>query len=247
MSWFGEIGRRLRMLGRRASFRRDLDEEMLLHREMKERELAASGVPANEARYAANRAFGNATALRQLGRDAWGWHWLQDPLQDCWFRIRGLRKEPGFAATALITLIFGVGATTAIFSIVNTVLLRPLPYTQPGRLVRIEENHAEGAGFPGSFFAEGFSYANWLDLQAAHHKSLEATGAYREWTFNIGRSDAKSGAEPLQADGAMVSPGLFALLGVAPDLGRGFTALEQHHDAANVAVLSYVLWQSQFA
>src|ERR1700752_624298 len=113
MSWFGEIGRRLRMLGRRASFRRDLDEEMLLHREMRERELAASGVPANEARYAANRAFGNATALRQLGRDAWGWRWLEEFLGDLRFGVRLLCQNPGFTAVAVLTLAPGIGAHTA--------------------------------------------------------------------------------------------------------------------------------------
>jgi putative ABC transport system permease protein len=124
--------------------------------------------------------------------------------------------------------------------------LRPLPYAAPDRLVQVQENHVDGGGFPGTAFAENFSYANWLDLEAARPKSLEAVGAYRPWTFNVSRGSSRTGAEPVQADGAMISPGLFAVLGATPELGRGFTSDEQQPSAANVAILSYGLWQSQF-
>jgi putative ABC transport system permease protein len=246
MGRLGEIWRRVQMLMRREEFDRELDEEMRLHREMKVRELASDGVNKDEARYAANRAFGNATVLRERGREAWGWRWLEDFAQDCVYGVRGLWKSPGYAATAVITLILGTGATTAIFSVVNTVLLRPLPYVDPGRLARIEENHETGSsGFPGSaYFAENFSYANYLDLAATPHKSLEAVGAYRDWTFNV--SGGIGGAEPAQVNGAMISANLFAVLGIATEIGRGFTEHEQRVGADNVAILSYGLWRRQF-
>jgi len=245
MGRLGEIWRRLGMLVRREEFDRELEEEMRVHREMKERELISEGIAEDEAGYAARRAFGNATLLREHGREAWGWRWLEDLLQDCLYGARGLRKSPGYTATAVITLVLGIGATTAMFSVVNTVLLRPLPYAGPARLVQIEENHAGGTNFPGQFFAESFSYANYVDLRATQHKSLEAVGAYRPWMFNVGAGNV-SGAEPAQAEGAMISANLFEVLGVAPELGRGFTADEQREGADNVAILSYGLWQRQF-
>ncbi len=182
MSWIGEMWRRGGMLLRGERFDRELDEELRLHREMKERELSEGGVAADEAKHAANRAFGNFTSLRERTREAWGWRWLENFVEDCWYGARGLRKNPGYAATTVITLILGIGATTAIFSVVNTVLLRPLPYIDPSRLVQIEENH-DGA--------TNFSYATYRDLVAARPKSLEEIASYRPWTFNI-----SGGAEP---------------------------------------------------
>jgi putative ABC transport system permease protein len=245
MSKLSEIWRRVVMLMRREKASRELDEEMRVHREMKERELAASGIDAKEARYGANCAFGNTMLLKERGREAWGWRWLEDLVQDCVYGARGLRKSPGYTATAVVTLVLGIGATTAIFSVVNTVLLRPLPYAQPSRLVQIEENHFEGTNFPGHFFAESFSYANYLDLRASQHRSLETVGAYRPWTFNVSPGKV-SGAEPAQADGAMISANLFEVLGVAPELGRRFMEDEEREGADNVAILSYGLWRRQF-
>src|SRR5882757_7726942 len=122
------------MLVRRDQYARELDEEMGPHRELREREMIASGTDREEAHYAARRAFGNSTAIGERGREAWGWRWLEDLLNDSVFGLRALRKSPGYAATAVITLVLGIGATTSIFSVVNAVLLRPLPYTNPGRL-----------------------------------------------------------------------------------------------------------------
>jgi predicted permease len=232
MRLLGEIWRRVRMIVRREEFARELDEEMRSHRESRERELIGDGVGEDEARYAASRAFGNGMSFSERGREAWGWRWLEDFEQDCMFGARGLRKNPGFTTTAVITLVLGIGATTAIFSVVNTVLLRPLPYADPSRLVRIEENHTA---------ASNLSYANYVDLRTARPKSMERIGAYRPWTFNV-----SGGAEPVQTEGAMISASLLDALGVTPELGRGFTEDDQHEGGDNLAIVSYGLWQQQF-
>src|ERR1700755_1225852 len=179
MGWIGGFWRRVVALIQRDAMAYELEEEMRLHRELKTRELREDGTPAEEARNAANPAFANATALSERGREAWGWRWLEDLAHDAAFGMRALRKSPGFALTAATTLVLGIGTTTAIFSVVNTVLLRPLPYADPGRLVQVQENHIDGGGFPGTAFAENFSYANWFDLKAANERTLEAVGAYR--------------------------------------------------------------------
>ncbi len=140
MHWLGEIWRRVGLLLRLGEATRELDEEMRLHREMKERELVAGGVPADEARYAAARALGNAAALHERGKDAWGWRWLEDFLQDLRFGARMLRKNLGFTAVAVLTLALGIGANTAIFTLVHAVMLRSLPVVNPSQLYRLGDN-----------------------------------------------------------------------------------------------------------
>src|SRR5258706_14269648 len=108
MSKISEIWRRVGMLVRREKFARELEEEMRLHRELKEKELIADGVDASEARYAANRQFGNATHLRERGRETWGWMWLEDFVQDLRFGARVLGENPGFSIVAVVTLAPGI-------------------------------------------------------------------------------------------------------------------------------------------
>jgi len=122
MSKVSELWRRVGMLMRQGKFERELEEEMRLHRELKEKELIADGVEEREARYAANRQFGNAMYLRERGGEAWGWRWLEEGLRDVSFSLRIFVKSPGFSLTAILILTFGIGLTTAIFSVVNLVL-----------------------------------------------------------------------------------------------------------------------------
>ena len=234
MGWIGEMGRRVAGLVRRDEMAREMEEEMRLHREAHERELIAGGVDGEEARYAATRAFGNVTAASERGREAWGWRWLEDFVGDLKFGARMLRKNPGFAATAILTLALGIGANTAIFSVVNTVLLQPLPYRDPGRLVWADEYNPRF----NDYAVPNPEYTNW----ALNNHTFAAMGALG----NGGPMNLTQAGVPEQVEGGLMTPSLLEILGVRPQLGRWFTPEEGLPGAANVVLLSDSLWRRKF-
>jgi predicted permease len=245
MQWLGEFWRRLVFFLRREQFHRDLEEEMRLHQELKAQTNAEEGMPPEEARYAARREFGNALLLREKSRDMWGWRWLEALLQDLRFSLRQLRRNPGFTAVAIITLALGIGANTAIFSVVNAVVLRPLPYSHSDRLVWIAEYvpalKSEGAS--------GGDYVDWkdqnhtLDRIAAYDTAYR--GSLREGAPGPGSADFNLTGRgmPARVHGAFVSASFFATLGVEPQLGRAFTEKEDQPNGPHVAVLMHSFWQ----
>ena len=231
---FTEIARRLLMLLRCGQFDADLDEEMRLHRELREQEEIERGLSPKEARYAVQRRFGNDLILREESHDMWGWNWLEHLVQDVCYGLRMLRKNRGFAVVSVLTLALGIGANTAIFSVVEAVLIRPLPYHDPGRLIWISRVlpalHAR--------LVASTDYIAWLE----QNTTLTGISALDEsQTFNLtGRGVAQ------RVPGAQVSSNFFSMLGAQPFLGRAFTAGEDRPGGHPVVLLTYSFWRRHF-
>jgi hypothetical protein len=137
MDWLGELWRRLRFLVRRRQFDADLEDEMRLHVELRAQEQIQAGTTPDEARYVAQRRFGNSLLLRETSHEIWGWNSLEILIQDLRYAVRMLRRNPGFTAVAVMSLALGIGANTAIFSLIDALLLRWLPVRDPQQLVQV--------------------------------------------------------------------------------------------------------------
>ena len=228
--WVYTVPLRLRSLLRRRQVERELDEELRYHVERQTEELVARGVPSDEARAAALRAMGGVERRKDECRDARRVGVAEDLARDARYAVRSLRRSPGFTATAVLTLTLGLGATIAIFSAVNGVLLRPLPYADPDRLVTVSYGR-------GSTVAAG----TFLDWKSAS-RSFERMGVEEYWTPSL---TGREKAEELLA--VRVSADILPLLGVPPLLGRAFLPEEEHAGRDRVVVLTHESWRRRFA
>ena len=234
MKWLGEWARRLRMLLQRRQFDADLEEEMRLHLELRQQEQIESGVPADEARAAARRRFGNTTYLKEESHIAWGWEWLENLAQDVRYGLRTLRKSPGFACVVILTMALGIGATTAIFSVVDATLLRPLPFPEPERLVILQDD------LPGLGARDvGMSPAEWEDLRRS--------GIFEYVSPTWFDENNLTGTEkPARVRITIGAPNYFALLGVKPQLGRAFNPEDHSPGILPEVLISDGLWKRAF-
>src|SRR5215208_737822 len=209
MSHLAQLWRRCSHHVRRDRFDRELEEEVRFHLEMKAEEYVAAGMTPEEALQAARRQFGNETRLREMSRETWGFVMMETFLQDVRYGARVLAKHKGFTAVAVLTLALGIGANTAIFSVVNDLLLRPLPYSAPERLVRVYEKRVKLGRTRNVVSAPDF--LDWRE----QNKVFDAVSAYTAWDAAL-----TSGDEPRQVSGTVASADLFQVLRAAPMMGR---------------------------
>jgi hypothetical protein len=222
--WLNSVRLRLRALTRRRQLEQDLEDEMAFHLAMREEKQRQAGVRADEARMRARRQFGNVGVLKNRTRDVWIWPWLQDAGQDARFAVHMLFRARGSTLLALLCLTLGIGASTAIFSVVNALLLRPLPLTESDRLIRISRGHETALSIP------------LLRAVGSGTQSLRAVAA----TLSMESDLAIDGESQFIA--AEVTSGKYAdVFGVTPSLGRWFI-----DDREPVAVISDAIWERYF-
>jgi putative ABC transport system permease protein len=234
MRWRQELSFIIRRLIHRRRAERELDEEIRAHLEMETERNVADGMSPEDARLAARRSFGSVALAKEDSRVMWGLGALETLWQDLRYGVRMLLKSPNYTLIAVITLSLGIGANTAIFSVVNAVLLRPLPYKDADRLMMILETK------PPQFPESTVSPANFLDWKK-QNTVFERLVAYSGATFNmIGAGD------PERLRGLSVSEGFMAIFGAQPQLGRVFLPEEDQPGRNNVVILSHRLWQRRF-
>src|SRR5579872_126178 len=213
----------------------ELSREIRSHLDLESEEQVESGRSPEEAHHAARRAFGNTTVVVEDTRAAWGWTSLERFWQDIRYGARVLGRSPGFSAVAIMTLAIGIGANTAIFSVIDGVLLRPLPFHDPDRIVRLWESQP-AKGVHGNV-VNAFNFLDWRE----RNRSFEQVAAISYFNYSI-----SGNGDPISAPALQVSPAFFSILGVPPLLGRTFLpddAIQGHDDKV---ILSFDVWQSYF-
>src|SRR5690348_14420525 len=223
--------RKLWLLIRREKFDSDLSQEIAFHREQTEERLRGEGMSPESAHYAAIRRLGNESRVRERSHEVVGFQ-FETALQDFRYALRQLRKNPGFAVVAILILTLGTSASIAIFAFVDAALLRPLPYSDPARLVDVAESHALS---PRSNLSR-LDFLDWRRLNTV----FSSIDAYTGSGYLLRGS---SGSEVVY--GGRVTSGFFHTLGVTPLLGRTFSAGEDDTNAPPVVVLAYSTWHKR--
>ncbi|HEX2330663.1 MAG TPA: ABC transporter permease [Candidatus Angelobacter sp.] len=238
MRWLDRVRIAVRMLLRRDQEKQRLSSEMLFHLEQLIAENVRRGLSPEGARLDALKAFGNRSVVEEQTHSQWSWNWLEGIGRDLRYGARTLTRTPGFSVTAIVVMALGIGATTSLFTIVRSVLLRPLPFRDPDKLVMLYEQFRNTK----SPYNEA-SPADFIDWHEQTH-GFQDIAAWRWWAGQI----SNDGREfPEVVGGAAGSSNFFAVLGVHPVIGRTFTADEDRPGAENVVMLSWSLFQSRYA
>src|SRR4051812_31096286 len=225
--------RRMRGSLRTTAFEENMEAELLHHLELEAEALVARGMAPGEARAAARQRFGSLALVKDDCRESWGMRAIDTLAQDLRFAVRNLRKYPSYTGVVLLTLALGIGANTAIFSVVHAVLLRPLPYANGDRLIEIRQLAAKsGVANAGVSVKEVRDYRSQTE-------SLDAVVEYHQMSFNLlGHGEAS------RVQTGVVSASFFDVLGVAPLLGRTFREDDDSKNAPAVLILSYAYWKN---
>jgi len=242
-----KIYRRLRAVFRKEELNQQLSDELAFHLAKQIDQNIAAGMSPDEARYAALRKFGGVEQVKEECRDAWGMRFIDTLLQDIRYGLRMLAKNPGFTAVAVVTLALGIGANTAIFTLINAVLLQSLPLKNPGQLVLFYDGAATGTNTSNGIPNDIYSYPAW-EYFRDHDESFEGLCAFRQesdrLTLQMGASSDPQRQE--QVRGHLVSGSYFTVLGVQAAAGRLLTAQDDIPTAPPGAVISYDFWRRRF-
>jgi hypothetical protein len=210
-----------RILTGRRGLAGDLNAEIDAHLEFEIQENIARGMPPEEARAAARRHIGNLTQIQERAQEAWSFPRFETIAQDLRYGLRGIRRSPGFSLVVVLTLALGIGANTAIFSVVNAVLVRPLAYPAAERLVWLGESDPKAEGI-------SVTWVNYQHWRAENHSFEDLAGFHTAHLTLTGRGD------PLFTRAGIVTYGFFGLLGAHPVLGRVFGAADDQPGAAPI-------------
>ncbi len=217
----------------------DLERELRSDLELEEEEQREGGVSGEEARHAALRAFGNPALIREQTRAVWSWNWLESLARDLRLSLRTLRRTPGFTVIAILVMALGIGANVALFTVVRGVLLKPLPFDDPDRLVVLYEGAFREDDAAGSNFVSGGMYAEWKMQNRSYTSLALAQG------IKVGLSGS-GGQMPEKLNSALFSWDMLRTLGVQPALGRDFMQADDSPAANGTVLLSWGLWKRRF-
>jgi predicted permease len=226
----------MRMLFTRRRAAAHLDDELAFHVEQQIRENRAAGMSPEQARTAALRLFGNPAVLRDQARATWSWSAVESLLRDLRYSARTLRRTPGFTIVAILVMALGIGANVALFTVVRGVLLRPLPFQDPNRLMMLYESSSNTDDYN---VVAGGVYAEWKKYNQSFSGLALVMGSRMALS-------ASGGQMPENVTAAQISWNLFPTLGVKPAIGRDFTAADDTHSANHTAILSWSLWKRRF-
>jgi predicted permease len=238
MRWMERFRMAMLMLFQRKAETERLNRELEFHLEQQIAENVSGGMEPEQARLAALRLFGNPTQLREEARSSWSWNWLEGLWRDVRYGLRTLLRSPSFSATAILVMALGIGASTSLFTIVRSVLLKPLPFRDPNKLVMVYEHFRQNKEFPYNVVSAG-DFRDWRDKT----HGFQDMAAWRWWA---GAITTDSGEMPELVEGAAGSWNLFSVLGIELSLGRTFTPEEDRIGAPDVVILTWNFFQSRF-
>lgn len=237
MRMLHQLAIKLRTLFARNQAAVQLDAELRFHLDRQIEENIAAGMSADDARYAALRSFGNPALLRDQTRATWSWNGLESLLRDLRIGIRTLRRTPGFTLVAILVMALGIGSNIALFTVVHGVLLKPLPFKDPNRLLMLyEHNEKDAIGYNS---VAGGVYAEWN----SQNRSFSNLALVQQSENSL---SASGGQLPEKLESAECSWNLLSTLGVGPVLGRDFTAADDKRSANGTVLLSWGLWKRRF-
>jgi putative ABC transport system permease protein len=228
---------KLKTLARRKQLERDLNDEVAFHLAMREQKNRAAGSAGEEVRYAARRQFGNATQLKEQTRDMWTFASIESLWSDFTFAMRTLRKRPGFALTAILTLGLGIGASTAIFSVIQNALIQPFPYPGADRFFGLEIHDPNKGEVQGRVEYPGPEFLDYVEKNHAFDRAIANAGA--DVLYNLGDGT-------IRFHGVLCTPGTFEFFGMPALQGRSMSDADYEPGAPPVFVMRYKTWVAQF-